>query len=178
MSQYDLVSAQTSNVCNTRHAALNAITSMCQATCVVTLVQCEQEGWDRGRWVGINTLTLVYIIAVMEFYASITHACTLRMICMCVCMYVCMYVQQTHPHLQHYVSVPRQKPTIRLPMGQKIHTHLRKPAEAEPSSKKVNLPLAKLDMLFSTHLQVSEVWPQITSPTNGHSRQLLVCSRL
>jgi len=30
MSQHDLVSAQTSNVCITHHAALNAIACMCQ----------------------------------------------------------------------------------------------------------------------------------------------------
>ena len=59
MSWHDLVSAQTSNVCITRHAALNAIASihcMCQTICDVTssnflgrLVQCV-KGWDRMGW--------------------------------------------------------------------------------------------------------------------------------
>ena len=60
MSQHDLVSTQTSNICITCHAALNAIACMCQTICDVTssnvlgrLVQCEQKGWDRGRWAGI-----------------------------------------------------------------------------------------------------------------------------
>jgi len=59
MSQHDLVSVQTSNVCKTRHAA---IACMCQTICDVTssniigrLVQCEQKLWDRGRWVGMYT---------------------------------------------------------------------------------------------------------------------------
>ena len=62
MSQHDLVSAQMSYVTITRHAALNCIAYMCQTICDVTsssalgiLVQCEQKGWDRGRWVGIYT---------------------------------------------------------------------------------------------------------------------------
>ena len=59
MSRHDLVSAQTSNVCITRHAA---IACMGQIICNVTssivlgrLVQCEQKRWDRDRWVGIHT---------------------------------------------------------------------------------------------------------------------------
>jgi len=57
MSRHNLVSAQTSNVYITSHAA---IAWMCQKVCDVTyvlgrLVQCEQKGWDRGRWVGIYT---------------------------------------------------------------------------------------------------------------------------
>ena len=59
MSRHDLVSAQTSNVCITRHAA---IACMGQIICNVTssivlgrLVQCKQKMWDRDRWVGIHT---------------------------------------------------------------------------------------------------------------------------
>jgi len=47
MCWHDLVSAQTSNVCITRHAA---IAGMCQTICDATpwrLLQCEQKGWDR-----------------------------------------------------------------------------------------------------------------------------------
>ena len=68
VSWHDLVSAQGgygspfNSVFITRHAALNAIASICQTVCVVTsrnvlgrLVQYEQKGWDRGRWVGIYT---------------------------------------------------------------------------------------------------------------------------
>ena len=67
MSRHNLVSAQnhaenmvapiTANICITCHATLAC---MCQTICYVTssnvlgrLVQCEQKGWDRGRWVGI-----------------------------------------------------------------------------------------------------------------------------
>jgi len=65
MSRHDLVSAQISNVCVTRHAALNAIAyTVCVKQFVMSLpasnflgvvVQWEQKGWDRGRWVGIYT---------------------------------------------------------------------------------------------------------------------------
>ena len=59
MSWHDLVSAETSNVCITCHAARAC---MCQIICNVTssivlgrLVQCEQKRWVRDRWVGIYT---------------------------------------------------------------------------------------------------------------------------
>ena len=59
MSRHDLVSAQTSSVCITCHAA---IACMCQTICDATssnilgrLVQCEQKWWNRGRWIGIHT---------------------------------------------------------------------------------------------------------------------------
>jgi len=59
MSRHNLVSAQTSNVCITSHAA---IACMCQIICNVTssivlgrLVQCEQKKWGRDRLVGIYT---------------------------------------------------------------------------------------------------------------------------
>jgi len=60
MSQHDLVSAQTSNVCTICHAALNAIAYIvCVKQFVMSLparlVQCEPKGWDRGRWVDIYT---------------------------------------------------------------------------------------------------------------------------
>ena len=52
MSRHNLVSAQTSNVYITHHAALNAIAGMCQTVCDVTssnvpgrLVQGQGEGW-------------------------------------------------------------------------------------------------------------------------------------
>jgi len=45
----------------------------------------------------------------------------------------------------------------------KFQTHPPKPAEAEPSFRKVSLPPAKLHMLFPTHLWVREFWPQIYS---------------
>ena len=59
MSQHDLVSAQTSKVWITCHAAIQC---MCQTICDATssnvvgrLVQGEQKGLDRWRWVGIHT---------------------------------------------------------------------------------------------------------------------------
>ena len=64
MSRHDLVSAQTSNVRITRHAALNAIAYIvCVKQLFVMslpaisrrLVQWERKGWNWGRWVGIST---------------------------------------------------------------------------------------------------------------------------
>jgi len=58
----DMVAPLTTSIFITRHAALNAIAGICQTICVVTssnvlggLVQYEQKGLDRGRWVGIYT---------------------------------------------------------------------------------------------------------------------------
>jgi len=45
----------------------------------------------------------------------------------------------------------------------KNQIHPSKPAEAEPSFRKVSIPSAKLRMLFPTHLWVREFWPQIYS---------------
>ena len=62
MSRHDLVSAQTSNVYIT-HAPLNAIAYIVKQFAIslpaisLEMVQCEQKGWDRGRWVGIYTHT-------------------------------------------------------------------------------------------------------------------------
>jgi len=58
MSRHDLISAQTSNVCITCHAAIACIYVLSDVTSsnvLERLVQCEQKGWDRGRWVGICT---------------------------------------------------------------------------------------------------------------------------
>ena len=41
--------------------------------------------------------------------------------------------------------------------------HPTKPAEVEPSFRKVSLLPAKLRMLFPAHLWVREFWPQIYS---------------
>jgi len=46
---------------------------------------------------------------------------------------------------------------------EKFRTHPPNPAEVKPSFRKVTLPLAKLRMLFPTHLWVREFWPQIYS---------------
>ena len=46
---------------------------------------------------------------------------------------------------------------------EKFQTHPPKPAEAEPSFRKVRLPPVKLCMLFPTQLWVREFWPQIYS---------------
>ena len=66
MSWHDLVLAQTSNICITLHAALNAAPCMCRTICDVTsskvlgrLAQCEQKGSDRGRWVSICTQRVI-----------------------------------------------------------------------------------------------------------------------
>ena len=46
---------------------------------------------------------------------------------------------------------------------QGFQTHPPKPAEAEPSFRKVSLPPEKLLTLFPAHLEVREFWPQIYS---------------
>ena len=45
----------------------------------------------------------------------------------------------------------------------KFQMHPPKPAEAEPSFRKVSLPPAKLHMLFPAHFLFREFWPQIYS---------------
>ena len=45
----------------------------------------------------------------------------------------------------------------------KFNTHPPKPAEVEPSFRKVSLLPAKLHILFPAHLWVREFWPQIYS---------------
>ena len=49
-------------------------------------------------------------------------------------------------------------------LSKKFQTHPPKPAEVEPSFRKVTLPPAKLHMLFPTHLWVKEFWPQNLLP--------------
>ena len=44
-----------------------------------------------------------------------------------------------------------------------FQTHPQKPAEAEPSFRKVSLPPAKLHMFFCAHLWATEFWSQIYS---------------
>ena len=71
MSQLNLVSAQTSNVCITHHAATHCLTNTMYAIAYIVcvkqfvmslpvislgaLARCEQKWWDRGRWVGVHT---------------------------------------------------------------------------------------------------------------------------
>jgi len=55
MCWHDLVSAQTSNVCITCHAAIACMCQTIRDASLWRLVQCEQKGWDRGRWIGIHT---------------------------------------------------------------------------------------------------------------------------
>jgi len=50
-----------------------------------------------------------------------------------------------------------------LLLSKKFQTLPPKPAEAEPSFRKVSLPPAKLHTLFPAHLWVREFWPQIYS---------------
>ena len=50
MSQHDLVSAQTSNVCTTRHAALNATAYI---VCVTQFVM-PLPGISLGDWFSVN----------------------------------------------------------------------------------------------------------------------------
>ena len=43
----------------------------------------------------------------------------------------------------------------------KIQTHQPKPAETEPSFRKVSLPPVKQCMIFPAHLWIRKFWPQI-----------------
>ena len=53
---------------------------------------------------------------------------------------------------------------------QKIfHAHQLKPTEAKANFQKVNLPPAKLGMLFQVQLSVSEFWPHIYSLSPAQS---------
>jgi len=72
-------------------------------------------------------------------------------------------------HGMHWTLHYRQKLFITLRnkdlatrgFQKKFQKHPPKPAEAEPSFRKVNLPLTKLHILFPAHLWVREFWPQI-----------------
>jgi len=74
-------------------------------------------------------------------------------------------------HGMHWTLHYRQKLSITLKskdlatcgFQNKFQTHPPKPTEAKPSFRKVNLPPAKLRMLFPAHLWVREFWPQIYS---------------
>ena len=48
-----------------------------------------------------------------------------------------------------------------LGFQKKFHAHQLKPTKAKASFHKVNLPPAKLGMLFHVHLSVTEFWPHI-----------------
>ena len=56
-----------------------------------------------------------------------------------------------------------------LGFQKKFHAHRLKPTQAKGSLQKVNLPLAKLGMLFHVHLSVTEFWPQIFSLSPAQS---------
>ena len=60
MSQHDLVSAQTSNVCITSHAALNTIACMCQTICNVTSSNVIGDWFSVSRKGGTGEGGLVY----------------------------------------------------------------------------------------------------------------------
>ena len=50
-----------------------------------------------------------------------------------------------------------------LGFQKKFHAHQLKPTQAKGTLQKVNLPPAKLGMLFHVHLSVTEFWPHIYS---------------
>ena len=56
-----------------------------------------------------------------------------------------------------------------LGFQKKFHTHQLKPTQAKASFQKVNLPPAKLGMLFHIHLSVTEFWPHIYSLSPSQS---------
>ena len=67
---------------------------------------------------------------------------------------------KNHVWIYHGISITR----IWLPVDfKKFQTHPPKPAEAEPSFRKVSLPPAKPCTLFPARLWVREFWPQIYS---------------
>ena len=56
-----------------------------------------------------------------------------------------------------------------LGFPKKFHTHQLKLTQAKGTLQKVNLPLAKLGMLFHVHLSVTEFWPYIYSLSPAQS---------
>ena len=56
-----------------------------------------------------------------------------------------------------------------LGFQKKFHAHQLKQTKAKASFQKVNLPLAKLGMLFHVHLSVTEFWPHIYSLSPAQS---------
>ena len=56
-----------------------------------------------------------------------------------------------------------------LGFQKKTHAHQLKPTKAKASFQKVNLPPAKLGMLFHVHLSVTEFWPHIYSHSPAQS---------
>ena len=56
-----------------------------------------------------------------------------------------------------------------LGFQKKFHAHQLKPTQAKASFQKVNLPPAKLGMLFHVHLSVTEFWPHIYSLSPAQS---------
>ena len=65
-----------------------------------------------------------------------------------------------HPQKQRF-GYPR--------LSKKFHAHQLKPTQAKASFQKVNLPPAKLGMLFHVHLSVTEFWPHIYSLSPAQS---------
>ena len=56
-----------------------------------------------------------------------------------------------------------------LGFQKKFHAHQLKPTQAKGTLQKVNLPPAKLGMLFHVHLTVTEFWPHIYSLSPAQS---------
>ena len=56
-----------------------------------------------------------------------------------------------------------------LGFPKKFHAHQLKPTQAKASFQKVNLPPAKIGMLFHVHLSVTEFWPHIYSLSPAQS---------
>ena len=56
-----------------------------------------------------------------------------------------------------------------LGFQKKFHAHHLKPTQAKGTLQKVNLPPAKLGMLFHVHLSITEVWPHIYSLSPAQS---------
>ena len=54
-------------------------------------------------------------------------------------------------------------------LSKKFHAHQLKPTQAKGTLQKVNLPPAKLGMLFHVHLSVTEFWPHIYSLSPAQS---------
>jgi len=60
MSRHNLLSAQNSNACLHNPSCsysmhVSTICNVASSNVLGRLVQCEQKGWDRGRWIGIHT---------------------------------------------------------------------------------------------------------------------------
>ena len=73
------------------------------------------------------------------------------------------------PNYPKLTATLKNRGLATLDFQKKFHAHQPKPTQAKASFQKVNLPPAKLGMLFHVHLSVTEFWPHIYSLSPAQS---------